>query len=485
MRVLNTVEKALALNLDPLKYGTIAEIGAGQEVARNFFEAGAAGGTVAKTISAYDMQFSDAIYGASPDGRYVARARLESMLEREFRLVVERIKDSRPKESTFFAFADTVATQGYKTRSECHGWLGVRFQHQPRSAPDEVILHVRLLDDTALEQQQVMGILGVNLIYGAYFLNQDTQALVKSFTDNIEDGRVEVDMIDVKGPVFNKVDKRLMALDLVRGGLSTAAMISPSGDVLLPADTFYKKHVLAMRGPFSLVLKSHLDMFDCGHRQFIEEPEFDQADVVRLAEIPLADVIDANAESGPENEADQDGDDNDPAAMAAIDHNDILARIEQLCALGFTVMLSGHRRYFELRQYIARYSRGRVRIIAEPNDVKEIYKEDLYGDLKGDILEALGQLFAGETKLYVYPRPGGDGSVVSLDTLSVPPSVQHLFAHFQERDQITPLTGYSEECLGVELPAVLAAMGKGGDDWKRAVPPQVLQVIIKRDLARG
>ncbi|MDP6351993.1 MAG: TonB-dependent receptor [Alphaproteobacteria bacterium] len=463
MRTLNTIEKALALNLDPLKYGTIAEIGAGQEVARLFFGAGAAAGTVAKTISAYDMQFSDAIYGLAPGGRYVARPRLESMLETEFRLVEERIRDSRPKESTFFAFADTVATQGYKKRSECHGWLGVRFQHSPSAAPDDIILHVRLLDATAFEQQQAVGILGVNLIYGAYFLAGDTPGLVRSLIDNIEDGRVEVDMIDFGGPIFDQVDKRLVALEMVQGGLSAAAMISPAGDSLLPADAFYKKHVLAMRGTFRLVLKTHLDMFDCGRRRFFGESDVDEADIVALAEIPLSDAM----------------------AYGQIDSNDILARIEQLNMLGFTVLLSSYRRFFELRQYINRYSRRKVRVVTSLADVLEIYSESTYTDLKGSILEALGKLFTEDTKLYVYPRLGPDDEIITLESLAVPEEVIHLFAHFRERELVVPLIDYAEDCLAFELSAVLQALQNGGNDWKAAVPPEVHQVIINRDLARS
>ena len=257
----NTIEKALAINLDPLKYGTIVEIGAGQEVARWFFRAGSAAGTVAKTMSAYDMQFSDEIYGATSSGRYVSRARLERMLEQEYELILHRIKHHRPDGTTFFAFANTVAAQGFKKRKECHGWIGVRVQAAPDLPPDDIILHVRMLDDTYLEQQDALGILGVNLIHGAYFRADTPVFLMRGLMDNLKWGRIEIDLIEFRGPTYGSVDNRLMALELVKASLTPAILFRPDGKLAIPAEALYNRSVLGMRGRFKPVTDADMDRY--------------------------------------------------------------------------------------------------------------------------------------------------------------------------------------------------------------------------------
>ncbi|MBT6095832.1 MAG: TonB-dependent receptor, partial [Rhodospirillaceae bacterium] len=263
-----TIEKALAINLDPTTYGTIVEIGAGQEVARWFFQAGAAAGTIAKTMSAYDMKFSDEIYGEAPDQRYVSRARLQRMLEREYELVISRIEEQRPDNSRFFAFANTVAAQGFKKRAECHGWLGVRLQSAPKAPPDDIIIHVRLLDETNLEQQEALGILGVNLIYGAFHHAETPEKLLVSLMDNLRWGRVEIDLVELNGPNLGAIDNRLMALELVKAGLTRAVLFDPNGNVVIPSDSLYKRRVLAMRGKFHIVEQSDIDLLSHARRRF-------------------------------------------------------------------------------------------------------------------------------------------------------------------------------------------------------------------------
>jgi len=240
--LLTTNRKALTINLDEPRYGTFAEIGAGQEVARVFFQAGGASGTIAKTISAYDMTFSDAIYGKAP--RYVSRERLGLMLDHEYDLLNERLSAQRGDRTTFFAFADTVAARNFKGTNEAHGWMGIRFQTEPGGPPSEVVLHVRMWDKENVLQQQALGIIGVNLIYGALYYTADPRKLVASLLDNLSADRIEVDMLKLSGPAFNNVDNRLMSLLLVQFGLTNAVMFGPDGDVLQPSEVLHHKAIL-------------------------------------------------------------------------------------------------------------------------------------------------------------------------------------------------------------------------------------------------
>src|SRR6266478_4405385 len=222
-----TNKKAFQINLDAKRYGTFAEIGAGQEVARRFFHVGGASGTIAKTMSAYDMTFSDAIYG--PTDRYVSRVRLGTMLDHEYKLLIERLDQALGAQRLFFVFADTVAARSFKQHNEAHGWLGVRFQSQPRGQPSEIIIHVRLLDEGNVEQQEALGVIGVNLLHGAFYGRQP-EKLISSLQENLAPGRIEVDMIKFSGPLFQNVDNRLMSLQLVSQGLTNAVMFKSDGE---------------------------------------------------------------------------------------------------------------------------------------------------------------------------------------------------------------------------------------------------------------
>src|SRR5580658_9818628 len=214
-------QKALFINLDQTTYGTFAEIGAGQEVAHWFFRVGGAAGTIAKTMSAYDMTVSDAIYG--PTERYVSRKRLTSMLDQEFAKLQGRLREKRGESTRFFVFADTVAARSFSRRDDCHGWLGVRFQPKPQDEPSQIIIHVSLIDGENIQQQEALGIIGVNLVYGALTKFDHPTELIQSLLDNLTRERVEVDMIEFSGPHFRQIDNRLMSLQLVQQGLTNAA----------------------------------------------------------------------------------------------------------------------------------------------------------------------------------------------------------------------------------------------------------------------
>jgi hypothetical protein len=411
----NTIEKALAINLDPLKYGTIVEIGAGQEVARWFFQAGAAAGTVAKTMSAYDMNFSDEIYGAAAGRRYVSRPRLERMLEKEFGLLVSRIKDRRPEGSTFFAFANTVTAQGYETRKECHGWMGVRLQSTPGAPPDDIIIHVRMLDDTNLEQQDALGILGVNLIHGAYYHADAPERLMRGLLDNIKWGRVEIDLVEFRGPTLGSVDNSLMALELVKANLTPAVLFSPDGQVVIPAEALYKKSVLGIRGEFNPATDLDIAMFNHAKTRFAAQPGVASDAMLGLAEITMAATEDREA----------------------IDTADYLARVNALSALGFHVLISEFFRYFRIRQFLARYTPNPFGIVTDTAGFGDIIHEDYYDGLDGGMLEGLGKLFTQNATMYVCPSRGPDGPV-TLDGMPIARHLLPLVAYLRERGQIIP-----------------------------------------------
>lgn len=416
------LEKALAINLDPLKYGTVVEIGAGQEVARWFFQAGAAAGTVAKTMSAYDMKFSDEIYGVEPDGRYVSRSRLDRMLEHEFSLITERLVDHRPDGSQFFAFANTVTAQGFKKRDECHGWIGVRLQLSPKAPPDDIVLHVRMLDDTNREQQDALGILGMNLIHGAYFYADRPEKLLSSLMDNLKWGCVEIDLIEFCGPTLGKIDNRLMALELVKASLVRAVMFDPDGEIVIPAEALYKRPVLAMRGAFNPVRPADLAMFEGAKSKFTSALDSQERPPVLLAEMTTAHL----------------------ANEGAVDTNDFLSRVSKLTSLGFHVLISEFFRYFRVRQYLARYSRQPVGIVMDIDGFRNIIQPDLYDGLAGGMLEGLGQLLPQDTTVYVCSRVE-NGKRIRLDDVSVADQIKPLVSYLQGLELIVPIDDIDSE----------------------------------------
>ena len=463
MEAPGALQKALAVNLHPAQYGSIVEIGAGQETARYFFRAGGAAGTVAKTMSAYDMTFSDAIYGRAPGGRYVSRARLGRMLEHEFGLLIERLEGRRESETTFFAYAATVAAQGYKRRGECHGWLGVRLQLVPGGEPNDIVLHVRMLDEDARAQQEALGILGVNLIYGAFNHAESPEKLIESLADDLSGGasagsdRIEIDMIEFSGPAFAGCENRLLNLHLIRSWLTRAVMFSPEGQQVQPGEALHRKDVLAVRSNFRPVTRRHEDMFVAGLAAFGGESE----DVLQVAEMTMATVM-------------EDGD--------HVDYADFLARVDTLTALGYHVLVSDYLRYFRLRAFLRRYTQGRIGIVARLDNLRDIFNPEFYSDLEGGILEAFGRLFCDKTSMYVYPGRGSDGQLVTADNFDPNPAVRHIYQHLHEAGRILALPGCNPAVMDIDWRAVLPALRANEPGWARQVPPVVAELIRNRGL---
>ena len=451
-------DKALRINLDEKKYGTIVEIGAGQEVARQFFLAGAAAGTIAKTMSAYDMKFSDAIYGVQEDGRYVSRARVSSMMEQEFDLVVERVGDIRSRSSRYFSYAATVAAKSFGRDNECHAWCGIRVQMYPGAEPSNITVHVRMLDDNAEAQQQALGVIGVNLIYAAYFYFENPKKMIDSLTDNIKNGRIEIDSIDFKGPYFEDVDNRAKNIHLIRSWKTRAIMIKPDGSVAVPAEMLYKKNVLTIRGSFRPVTNLNVDMIEQGLKEFTTKEGVDLSNSVAIAEISLNDSH-GNDTKVPE--------------------EDIIARVQLLNSLGYNVMVSDYTRYFSLRAYFRQYTKLQIGIVVGMINIGQIFDEDFYRGVEGGILEGFGKLFPDNTRLYIYPELDSDGELSDFNTVKVPDHLRFLYRHLLENGFIAGIECSDRELFKIYSREILKLLPKGRGDWEKLVPKGAVDEIIK------
>lgn len=457
----DTYQKALALNMDRAAYGTIAEIGAGQETARWFFKVGGAAGTVAKALSAYDMKFSDTIYGDCK--RYVSRQRLQAMLDLEYTLVNERLGEARGAESTFFAFANTVATFSYTQQKAGHGWLGVKFQTRPHEPASQIDLHVTLKGSSATEDQETTGILGVNLIYGAHYLYNNPVDLLVSLMDGLSPDQLEVDMIDFVGPAFEEVDNRLMALRLVQHGLTQAALFQANGKLVQPADTLYKKAVLVERSRFRPPTNLNMNLLDCAFEAFCKEPDVNRDDVIVLSEMTLQNL--------------QDG--------SEINVEDFLQRIDILCALGKNVMISNHGEFFKLAQYLFKMTSKPVAVALGVPTLQQIFNEDYYENLEGGILEAFGRLFRNDMRMYVCPALDDDGGVTSVHELKVQKHLQHLYSHLMDNGYIRDLDTIDHDHLSIQADTVLQKIRGGENGWQEMVPEKVVSIIRDRGLFQG
>ena len=453
-----TLGKALKVNLDNGFYGTFAEIGAGQEVARHFFTAGGAAGTIAKTMSAYDMTFSDAIYGSSP--RYVSRERLETMLGHEQRLLIERLGATASDTRRFFVFADTVAARSFRRHDESHGWMGLRFQHAPHADFSDIIVHVRMLDTENLFQQEALGITGVNLIYGAAFNHQDPHRLIGSLLDDLKPGRIEVDMIRFSGPAFPDVDNRIMSLELVVQKLTRATLFRPDGEVVQASDAFYKRPILVERGSFRPVTHVTNDMLDGAKRLFEREQGVEGEEPAILMEITIKNLL----SHGP------------------LDLHDFLDRIDLLGALGRTVLISNYGEYYKLVNFLTRYTEKPIGLPMGIPGLHEIFNSGHYNDLEGGILEALGRLFKRNVRLYVYPFLATSGELVTCENFRTPHGLENLYEHLRVNNLIRPIEDYRPDYLRIHSPKVLEMIAAGDANWETMVPEAARDVIKKRGL---
>lgn len=483
---LTTNRKALTINLDNAKYGTFAEIGAGQETCRYFFQAGGAAGTIAKTISAYDMTFSDAIYGKA--GRYVSRERVEKMLQHEFSLLEERLSAEVGSERCFFSYANSMKAKGYRGGDDAHGWMGIRFQTSPNATPNEIILHTRMWDSETVQQQVAIGILGVNLVYGAFFLHKDLERFIDSLVDNVGAKRVEIDLIHFSGPDFAGVDDRIVNLQLVRHGLTNAVLFSPQGEIMQPSEVLYKKAILVERGSFRPVTRVNIDMLRCSGAQFIQEPSVQGKDVIVLAEITMNNLL----------------------ASGKIDYDDFLARVDTIGATGNHVLISNYFEFYRLTSYFRRFTKEMIGVCMGINNLLEVFNEKYYTHLEGGILESFGRLFRNAVKLYVYPmkqrayqryltlvaesegveEPArgsvsgslADSMLITCNNLRVDSRISNLYLHLLENGYIDHIRGIDESLLDIFSRDILASIAEGSEAWEKMVPEEAAAVIKRRQL---
>ncbi|AXO79108.1 TonB-dependent receptor [Olleya aquimaris] len=454
-------DKALRINLNENIYGTFSEIGAGQETVRHFFRAGGASGTIAKAMSAYDKEFSDAIYGIENDRRYVTEARLRKMVAHEIRLIEERIGREKNPHKMFFSFANTVATIDFAKKYKGHGWVGIKYQIDPEEEEyNEIVLHIRFKENDARLQQETLGILGTNLIYGAFYKYNEPRKLLRYLYDHLDKDQIEIDTINFSGPVFKDVDNRLMSLQLVKNGMTDAVMFAPDGNNVLPARVLYKKNILALRGSFRPVTKVNIDMYEKSLEMFIKENKVDENNTQVIFEITLSNL----------------------RAEGEIDEQDFMDRARLLCSLGHTVLISNFQEYYKLVEYFSQYSKNRMGLAMGVNNLVDIFDEKYYRHLSGGILEAFGKLFFKDLRVYLYPMKDEDGTLTTSDTLKVHPRMKELYKFFKYNGKVVDITDFDPSTLEVFSRRVLKMINSGEDGWQQMLPEGVSKLIMEQSL---
>ncbi|MBT8304652.1 MAG: TonB-dependent receptor [Bacteroidia bacterium] len=452
--------KALRINLNEHIYGTFAEIGAGQETVRNFFRAGGASGTIAKAMSAYDKDFSDAVYGIEDDKRYVTEARLKKMLHHETKLIEDRISREKHPNKLFFTYANTVATIDFAKKYKGHGWLGIRYQIEPDQDYNEIVLHIRFKENDAKLQQETLGILGTNLIYGAFYKYNQPKKLLRYLYDHLHKDQIEIDTINFSGPLYEEIDNRLMSLQLVKNGMTEAVMFSPDGNNVLPAAVLYKKNILTLRGSFRPVTKVNMDMYEKSYNMFIKENRVDPERTKVIFEITLSNL----------------------RAEGEIDEQDFMDRARLLCSLGQTVMISNFKEYYKLVEYLSQYSKNRMGLSMGVNNLVDIFDEKYYRHLSGGILEAFGKLFFKDLRVYLYPQLNEDGSVINSENLKVHPRMKELYKFFKYNGKVVDITEFDPKSLTIFSRTVLKMINEGNPGWEAMLPKGVSKLIKEQSL---
>lgn len=451
---MGTAQKALKINLDESIYGTFAEIGAGQEVAGNFFKAGGSSGTIAKSISAYDMTFSDSIYGKEKTGRYVCESRLKKMLDYEYDLLLERLKDKRP-EAKFFAFANTVSARNYHGTNEAHGWLGVSFRHEKEASASELILHVRMHDNQNLLQQKALGILGVNMLYASFFKRSSVEEFIDHLMDNLTKDRIEINMIKANGEAFKHLDERLLNLQLVKSNITDAVLFDTDGKVELASDIMYKKNILVTRGSFRPPTKVSLDILKTGLESFSSDLACESSEIIPICEITLANLK-------------EDGE---------ITSEDFLARVDLLASIKQRVLISNFPQYYKLSAFFSKFKAKNIGIVLGTYNFGQIFNED-YTNIEGGLLAAFGNLFRENVRVYLYPYKEDDATpLVNSKNLPLPNNYGHFYQHILSTGKIKDIDGYDASILHIYSRKILKMIISGERGWEEFVPKEIAKTI--------
>lgn len=459
--IYSTKRKALMLNLDPSKYGTIAEIGGGQEVARSFFQAGGASGTIAKTISAYDKTFSDHLYNEGESGRYVSLNRLEKMLDAEYKDLITVLGENRNPEVKFFSFADTVETLSYKKDNQGHGWMGVKFDLSKPGESNEVVIHVRLLENDAILQQYTLGALGVNLIFACFYFHDRPNVFLQSLLDNLDTDRVEITMARMTGPDLCYVDNRLLCVQLVKNGMTPAVMFDRKGNVHQPADFLYKKNALVLRGRFRPITYVGFDILKTSYSLFKEDKNFSPVNTLQICEITLNNILE----------------------QGEINEHDFLDRVDLLNGMGQNVLVSNFQEFYKLVDYFNRFKLLNLRIILGVPTFKKVLEKKYYTNLRGGILEAMGRMFPENTRFYIYPAlDRATGKVLLVDDVEMEPDVKHIFDYLVENRKIRNLRQAKTKWLSINPDEVLRLIQIKDSLWETMVPKYVSKRIKEKKI---
>ena len=457
--ILSTKDKALRINLNENIYGTFSEIGAGQEVARHFFRAGGASGTIAKTMSAYDKAFSDAIYGVENDLRYVTQSRLTKMLNHEISLLESRVDRAVHTEKMFFSFANTVATIDFAKKYKGHGWMGIKFQTESSSEYSEIKLHVRFHLPEAKAQQEILGLMGVNLIYGAYYKHNKPRSLIKYLYDHIDPTTIEIDTINFSGPVFKDVDNRLLSLELIKNGMTQAVMFGPDGKNILPAAELYKKNILTIRGSFRPVTKVNEDMYEKSLKIIKKDKGFTDKNTISIFEITLSNLT----------------------SQGKLDEQDFLDRAKLLCSMGKTVMITNFQEYYKLSEYFSKYTDKKVFLTMGVDNLIKVFDENYYTDLEGGILEAFSKLFTKNITILLYPMLQKN-KIIDSSNLVVSPSMKNLYKYFVKNLRILDISDYNRTYLSIFSWDVLKKIQSNQKGWESSLPDNVSDLIKEKKL---
>ena len=458
--LLSVKDKALRINLNENIYGSFSEIGAGQEVARHFFRAGGASGTIAKTMSAYDKGFSDAIYGIEDDKRYVTKSRLSKMLKHEIKLLETRVKRDLNPGKMFFSFANTVATIDFAKKFKGHGWMGIRFQTNSNEEYSEIQMHVRFHLIDAKAQQEALGIMGVNLIYGAYYKHNKPRSLIKYLYDHIDSQAIEIDTINFSGPLFRGVDNRLMSLILVKNGMTQAVMFGPDGNNILPAAVLYKKNILAIRGSFRPLTKVNEDMYQKSFKMISNDKDFDIKNTLSIFEITLSNLLSGK---------------ND------INEQDFLDRAELLCSTGKTVLLTNFQEYYKLSDYFSKYSTKKTVLTMGVDNLIKVFDENYYSLLTGGVMEAFGKLFKKEIEIYLYPMLK-EKKLITSNNLQVSDNMKNLYNFFKDNNKIIDIIDYDKKLLNIFSQQVLFEIQNKKSGWENKLPKTISKLIKEKKL---
>jgi len=452
--------KSLRINLNENIYGTFVEIGAGQEVARHFYRVGAASGTIAKSMSAYDKSFSDSIYGKEDDGRYVTQNRLDKMLDHEMNLLEKRISRKEHQNKLFFVYANTVATIDFVKKFKGHGWMGIKFQTDPNDNYSEIKIHLRFKQNEAKLQQESLGTMGVNLIYGAFYKHNEPLKLMRYLYDHIDSYAIEIDTINFSGPLFKDVDNRLISLELVRLGHTDALIFDENGTNVLPAQVLYKKNILTLRGSYRPITKVNEEMFKESLNNFLKEKGVKKDNTIVIFEITLSNL----------------------KSTGDIEDSDYLDRAKLLCSMGHMVMISNFSEYYKLVKYLTSYTKKQLGLTMGVSNLVEIFDEKYYTDLKGGILEAFGNIFKNNMKIYLYPLfDKKNNKIIDSSNLKLENNMKEFYKYFKVNEKIVDLN-YTEEYLDIFSKDILKQIKENKVGWEEKLPKGVSDTIKKKKL---